>query len=191
MIATALKYVTEFLNKKIKLQYGLDSNPVVLSSLINPDGTVTENIENKLILSLINIEQETAVNNTQQYHPAGDGSFDKKAPPISLNLYLLASANYDSKNYPEALKMISTLIGVFQANPYLNPENDPDMPSSIDLLRFEIFNIPIKELSHIWSGIGAKYVPSIIYKVRMLTIQEDQITDEIPGISGVGGAASA
>ena len=109
---------------------------------------------------------------------------------MCLNLYLLASANYDSKNYTEALKMISTLIGIFQANPYLNKENDPDMPVSIDLLRFEIFNLPIKELSHIWSGIGAKYVPSIIYKVRMLTIQEGQITEQIPGVGGVGGAAN-
>ena len=189
MIDTALKYVTRFLNKEIKLQYGLDSDPVVLSSLINPDGTVTENIENKLILSLINIEQETAVKNQPQFYSAGDNAFDKKTPPISLNLYILASANYDSKNYTEALKMISTLIGVFQANPYMSKENDPDMPAPVDLLRFEIFNQPIQELSHIWSGIGAKYVPSIIYKMRMLTIQEDQITDQIPGITGVGGAA--
>tara|TARA_Y100000782_G_scaffold115414_1_gene158050 strand:+ start:1821 stop:2396 length:576 start_codon:yes stop_codon:yes gene_type:complete len=190
LIATALKYVTGFLNKEIKLQYGLDSNPVLLSSLINPDGTVTENIENKLILSLINIEHETTVNTTQQFHATGNNSFNRKAPPVCLNLYLLASANYDSKNYTEALKMISTLIGIFQANPYLNKENDPDMPVSIDLLRFEIFNLPIKELSHIWSGIGAKYVPSIIYKVRMLTIQEGQITEQIPGVGGVGGAAN-
>ncbi len=189
MIATALKFITDFLNKEIKLQYGLDSNPVVLSSLINPDGTVTENIENKLILSLINIEHETTVANMQQFHSAGNNAFDKKAPPVNLNLYVLASANYDSKNYAEALKMISTLIGIFQTNPYFNKENNPDMPSSVNLLRFEIFNIPIKELSHIWSGIGAKYVPSIIYKVRMLTIQENQITEQIPGIGGVGGTA--
>jgi hypothetical protein len=31
------------------MSYGIDENRVVVSSLINPDGTIAENIENKIV----------------------------------------------------------------------------------------------------------------------------------------------
>ena len=33
---------------------------------------------------------------------------------------------------------------------------------------------------------GAKYMPSVIYRVRMLTFSSDNIDDVIPAISGIG-----
>jgi len=158
---------------------------VVISSLINPDGTITENIENKIVISVINLEHETTVNSQGNYVNGGNNNFGKVSPPVYLNIYLLISANYDSGNYIEALKMLSTVIGVFQANTYFTQQKNPTMPSPLEKLTFEIFNLPINELSHIWSGIGAKYVPSIVYKVRMISIREDLITKEVPGLSGV------
>ena len=65
------------------------------------------------------------------------------------------------------------------------------MPSPLEKLTFEIFNLPINELSHIWSGIGAKYVPSIIYKVRMISIQENIAKEEIPSVSQLHGSPNA
>lgn len=185
MIAKALTFVSDFLNHQIKMSYGIDENRVVISSLINPDGTITENIENKIVISVINLEHETTVNSSGNYINGGNNNFGKISPPVYLNIYLLISANYDSGNYIEALKMLSTVIGVFQANTYFTQQKNPTMPSPLEKLTFEIFNLPINELSHIWSGIGAKYVPSIVYKVRMISIREDLITKEVPGLSGV------
>ncbi len=185
MIAEALTFISDFLNHEIKMSFGIDEDRVMVSSLINPDGSVTENIENKIIISVINLEHETTVKTMGNYvHEAGN-SFGKKSPPVYLNLYLLISANYDSKNYIEALKMLSAVIGVFQANTYFTKQTNPQMPSPLEKLTFEIFNIPISELSHIWSGIGAKYVPSIIYKVRMITVDDSLISKEITGVSGM------
>lgn len=185
MISKALTFVSDFLNHEIKMSYGIDEDRVVISSLINPDGTITENIENKIVISVINLEHETTVNSQGNYVNGGNNNFGKVSPPVYLNIYLLISANYDSGNYIEALKMLSTVIGVFQANTYFTQQKNPTMPFPLEKLTFEIFNLPINELSHIWSGIGAKYVPSIVYKVRMISIREDLITKEIPGLSGV------
>ena len=184
MIAQALSFVADFLNHEIKMAFGITDEQVIISSLINPDGSVTENIENKIILSLINLEHETVVNNPGNYISSGNNSFAKVSNPIHLNIYILVAANYESGNYVEALKMLSTVIGIFQSNTYFTRQKNPTMPDPLEKLRFEIFNLPINELSHIWSGIGAKYVPSIIYKVRMVTIKEDLITKEVPGLSG-------
>lgn len=184
MISKALTFIADFLNHEIKMRRNIDEDRVVAGSLINPDGTVTENIENKIILSVINLEHETSVYSSGNYISDGNNSFGKVSPPVHLNLYLLVSANYDSGNYLEALKMLSTVIAVFQSNTYFTQQKNPTMESPLEKLTLEIFNLPINELSHIWSGIGAKYVPSIVYKVRMISIKEDLITKEITGISG-------
>ncbi|PHR46555.1 MAG: hypothetical protein COA32_10450 [Fluviicola sp.] len=184
MIAKALTFVSDFLNHQIKMSYGIDENRVVVSSLINPDGTIAENIENKIVISVINLEHETTVKSLNNYVPGDSNNYGKVSPPVYLNLYLLVSANYDSGNYVEALKMISRVISIFQENTYFNQQKNPEMQSPLEKLTFEIFNLPINELSHIWSGIGAKYVPSIIYKVRMITINQGGVSKEVPGLSG-------
>ena len=191
MIAKALSFIAGFLNKEIKLTYGISDDKVVVSSLINPDGTITENIENKLIISVINLEHETTVKSMNNYFSGNGNKYGKMSPPVCLNLFLLVSANYNSGNYMEGLKMLSTLIGIFQANNHFDQNQYPDMEAPLEKLTFEIFNIPINELSHIWSGIGAKYVPSIIYKVRMITIQETVIQQEVAGVSGLAGEPKA
>jgi hypothetical protein len=187
MIAKALTFISNFLNKEIKMNYGIDENRVVVSSLINPDGTVSDNIENKIIISVINLEHETTVKSLNNYVSGNSNNYGKVAPPVYLNIYLLVSANYDSGNYLEALKMLSSVIGIFQSNTYFTKQLNPEMPAPLNKLTFEIYNLPINELSHIWSGIGAKYVPSILYKVRMITMQENLITEEVSGVGGLKG----
>ncbi len=185
MISKALIFVSDFLNHEIKITHGIDEDRVVISSLISPDGSISESVENKIVISVINLEHETVANSSGNYINGGNNNFGKVSPPVHLNLYLLISANYNSNNYTEALKMLSTVIGIFQSNTYFTKQKNPDMQSPLEKLTFEIFNLPINELSHIWSGIGAKYVPSIVYKVRMITIREDLIVKEVAGISGV------
>ena len=84
-----------------------------MGSLINLDGSVTNNIENKVVISVINLEHEKTVKHMGGYIADDQGKFGKVNPPIYLNLYLLISANYNSENYLEALKMLSTVIGFF------------------------------------------------------------------------------
>ncbi len=189
MIAKTLSFITDLLNQELKMTFGLNDNLVVASSLINPDGSIANNVENKIVISVINLEHETTRKSMNHYVSDGDKNYGSVAPPVQLNLYLLVSANYDSSNYLEANKMLSAVIGVLQANPYFTKENFPEMQSPLHKLTFEIFNLPINELSHIWSGIGAKYVPSIIYKTRMMIIQEEKIKREVPRVGGLGGGA--
>src|SRR6185312_9533108 len=149
MIAKALSFISDYINKEIKLTFGLSDDKVIAGSLINPDGSVTDNIENKIIITLINLEHETATKYVGNVLNGGNNQYGKTAPPVYLNLFLLVSANYSASNYMEALKMLSAVIGIIQANPSFARSNFPDMDSSVEKLNFEIYNIPINELSHI------------------------------------------
>ncbi|HBR53839.1 MAG TPA: DUF4255 domain-containing protein [Flavobacteriaceae bacterium] len=189
MIHKALEFLQDYLNKELKMTLALSEDSVVASSLVNPDGSVVESTQNKVVISIVNMEHETFVKSTQQYKSDGEHSYGKINPPIHLNLYLLITSNHS--NYLEAYKRLSVVITKFQANPYFNKNEFSQMPDPIKKLTLEIFNIPITELSHIWSGIGAKYVPSIIYKMRMVTLEETKIKKEIPGVTGLGNTAKS
>ncbi len=184
MLDKVLIFITGLLNRNLKMSFGHNTDIVVAGSLINLDGSVTNNIENKVVLSIINLEHEKNVKHLMKYVPDNQGKINEINPPVFLNLYLLISANYNSDNYLEALKMLSAIIGFFQSSKVFNSSFYPDMEPTIDRLTFEIYNVPIQELSHIWSGIGAKYVPSMIYKVRMVCIDKGEIKKETPVISG-------
>ncbi|MBT6133643.1 MAG: hypothetical protein HOH53_11255 [Flavobacteriales bacterium] len=43
-----------------------------------------------------------------------------------------------------------------------------------------------RDLNSIFSMMGAKYMPSVIYRIRMLTFSSDNIDDTIPAITGIG-----
>ncbi|CAM1345265.1 DUF4255 domain-containing protein [Tenacibaculum amylolyticum] len=186
MLDQVLVFISNLLNKELKMSFGLTEDIVLISSLINLDGSITKNIENKIILSVINLEQERNIKNRGEYLQTSKGSFNKVNPPIYLNLYLLVSANYNSENYIEALKMLSEVIGVLQSSKVFTPQSNPELDTSIERLIFETYNVPIQELSHVWSGIGAKYVPSMVYKVRMIGIQKGLVREEITGVGSLG-----
>ncbi len=42
-----------------------------------------------------------------------------------------------------------------------------------------------EKMNHLWGYLGAKYLPSVMYKVRMITIQEARATDEQSPVSGM------
>jgi hypothetical protein len=184
MIERAFVFIQNFLNREIKMQFGIDDDRVIADSLVNPDGTNADAVMNKVVVSLVNIEHETTAS-ANPYIPGKGNDFGKVPNPVFLNLYVLVAANYESGNYSEALKMLSAVIGIFQSNTYFTRSKNPEMPVALEKLTFEIYNLPVNELSHIWGGLGAKYVPSIIYKVRMITIQENKLLKEIPGVEGL------
>ena len=193
MIAEALKFIKELLEMEMTLAFGeKDGGRVVASSLLNPDGSTVSDINNKIVVTVINLEQETTRKHMGNYVNDGKQNFGKVAPPVQFNLYVLISANFESsKNYLQANEMLSAIIGVFQSQPYFTKNSKIKMKPPLEKLTFEIYNVAMNELSHIWSGIGAKYMPSIIYKVRMLAIQKEQIQKEVPSITGLGGTANS
>jgi hypothetical protein len=49
------------------------------------------------------------------------------------------------------------------------------MGENTDKLVFELLKTDYQSTNYLWNSLGAKYVPSMIYKVRMLTIEENVV----------------
>ncbi|MCC5946176.1 MAG: DUF4255 domain-containing protein [Bernardetiaceae bacterium] len=182
MIYAAFSTIADELNSFFKSRFGQTEDLVLISNIVNQDGSTAIPEENKVVLTLTNLERETltSVNRTT----GGNRS-------ININIYVLMTAYFTGTNYPEALKFVSAIISHFQANAVLTHQNTPDLDPDIHKLVFEIVNLDMQALSHVWGMLGSKYMPSVLYKVRMVTFQEGVITTPVSLISGVGSKASA
>lgn len=185
MTDKVLKSIIDALNRHLKVRWsvGQREDKVVLTCLVNQDGSVPPDNANKIICSIVNFEQEK-VHSYGSFTTAGNGL---KNPPVNLDLYLMFSSAYqgESKNYTEGLRLLSHVIGFFQARQVFNSRNTPGFPPAVQKLTFNMFNVDLGNLSNLWGALGAKYMPSVIYQVRMVTIFEDMLSDEIGDIRGI------
>jgi hypothetical protein len=63
--------------------------------------------------------------------------------------------------------------------------NTPRLDPEIDKLIFEMASISPEQLNNVWGCLGAKYMPSVIYKIRMLTYNNNIIREIRPLVSDV------
>jgi hypothetical protein len=167
MISKAINIITTDINQFLKNRYNLNEDPVVISNLTGLDGSVSVDGENKIVLTIINIEQENTV------QKQNNASFDmhtsfKYMPPVYINIFVLMSAYFQHANYYESLKMLSASISFFQQKPFFNAQNTPGFDGNLDKIVMEIVNLNINELSNLWGQLGGKYLPSVLYKMRMI-----------------------
>jgi hypothetical protein len=74
-------------------------------------------------------------------------------------------------------------VAFFQAKPVFTAQGSASFPRELERLSMELVSLDYALLNNLWAALGAKYLPSVVYKARMLTIQESWITDRVPGIS--------
>jgi Pvc16 N-terminal domain len=179
MIYEALKCVSDSLNVYLRTRFALSKDKVSLSPVVDKDGNSGQIDRDKIAITLINVEQEKHVQK-------GDIRAGMR-PPMHLNLYVLFTVYFgEDSSYEESLRELSAIISFFQANTVLNHQNTPDLDDRIDRLVFEYTNQDMQSMNYIWGMLGGKFAPSVLYKVRMVTIQEGIVDSIIPKFTGFG-----
>lgn len=178
MIHQVLSVVVSELNAYLKRAVADPEDRIILSQLVDQSGGLAFSGSNHVICTLTAIEQDRS--NINQKMPRAI----LKNPPLYINLYVLFSAHFPG-NYGEALKFVSLIIAYFQGKQVFTLQNTPGLPEGVDKLSIEFNNLNQHEQNQLWSAIGAKLMPSISMKVRMLAITRDQILAETPIITGI------
>ncbi len=171
MIKKVIDTVKKELVAYLDLVAGLDeaaTNVVEISHLFNSAG---EPIPNEVGITLVNIEEDRINRANDPYVKTSDG-YTKVNPEIKLNLFVLFSSHFES-NYPEALKFISYVIRFFQSKSVFTTENTPSLDSEVKKLIVELHPMSFEQQNYLWGMVGGKYLPSVLYKFRLIVIQED------------------
>ena len=95
-----------------------------------------------------------------------DAVFDE-----AIAMLVLFYANFSEQNYAEGLSLISKTLSFFQQTPWFTHANLPELDPGIDKLAFELMNLDLAELNLLFGMMGARYLPSVYYKVRVVPFQ--------------------
>lgn len=169
MINASLQFLASQLNQYLCKKNPTQEKLVVVSKLMDNDGREPELVANKLILFLANVEKDFVT--TSNSKPDYDGFRNiVHSKPIFLNLHIVLAANFKANHYEESLKYLSKAVGFFQDHNVFDRTSFPDLATGLEKLVLDVENLNLQEMSNLWSLIGCKYVPSIMYKVRTVAL---------------------
>ena len=190
MIAAAVNQIARELNQSLRSRLTLDDNLAVVSGVNGIDGAPAPQAAEKLLVFLVNIERDPGSARVGRFSAAHDGRIAAAPPPVNLNLMVMVAANFGGNHYPEALKLISHTLELFQARPVIDHARAPDLDPRIERLVLELEDLSVTDLSNLWGVIGGHYLPSVLYRVRMITIDSRSLTAQLPAVQrpmvGVG-----
>lgn len=182
MIAHALTIVTNELDRHID-GYGVAGSHVELGNVAEiVAGAGNNGAREKLVLSLINVQEERTLKNVPAY-VRDDVALKVRYenPPAFLNLAVLVTA--PNAKYDMALIAVSRAIMFFQHRNVFTqdtvdpasitkgqPVNELDRLDTFKLI-FTLWSPTLEELNDMWGMLGGKQYPFALYSVRMLELR--------------------
>lgn len=182
MIDVAIMHIVSEVNRHLMRTFDLNEDVVVVSNILEQDGTVAAHVNNKIVVSLVNIEKDSVPFQNPNISSTATRSLVSN-PPIYFNLYLMFASYFSGSNYQEGLKFISNTVSYFQGQSVFDRQNSPAMDRNIEKLVLDVKNLDMSDLSNLWSILSGRYLPSVLYKVRMVTVDANAVKDQVPGVS--------
>ena len=163
---------------------------VALGSIASVAGSQTDQV----LISLVNVEEETSLKNSSPYQRNGTGGFDVVNPPVFLNLFVLIAANFnDNATYATALKRLAWVVQCVQQKSEFTVANTPsatiaEAAVAVRLrVALDLYSLSFEKLNQLWGTLGGKQVPCVLYKARVVEEQADGLLNSGPEIMRVEG----
>lgn len=173
MLDIALKFLTDELKSYLNFNIRVSSNPediVKMSRLVDEAGKYAFDV-GTVAATIINIEEERTFKSQLPDYTYKNGQHVVLEPEIKLNLHVMFAANFT--HHDVALKYISYVLIYFQSHHYFTSEEYPALDERIGKLTMEFQSLSYEQLNQVWAFIGGKQLPSVIYKVRMVVLQDE------------------
>jgi len=139
------------------------------------DGGPGTNINNRNIVTVINMSEESTLKNFPNTQVVGN-RVEQRNPVVNLKLFVLFSSN--KNQYDQGLKDISKIVEFFQGKSVFTQSdtvydrNNVDF-DNLDNFRFyvDLYTPTFEELNYIWGSLGGKQIPSVLYKLTLVQIE--------------------
>lgn len=183
MIFKALTLISSQLNEYIEPLAG--DAEVVIGNIATHEMPDQNGLNDKVVISVINVEEEHTLKNYTRDQKIG-GTVSYFHHPVHLNLFLLFAANYP-QSYDTALIRLSSIIRFFQHRNSFDIQSAQPLPDTLDitdpedmemLLKIELCTLTFEQINYLWGTLGGKQMPFVLYKARLITIEENKIYKE-------------
>jgi hypothetical protein len=185
MLHNALSFLRDQLNQSIGMKFRLlpDEDMVIVGKLILSDGSIPEDIKNKMVLSFVNLDLETQMGSSDTRMGFAPSGKSDRLSMHNVNVNVLLTSNFFDEN--EALKFLSAALKFFHGTPSFDRSSHPEMDEGLDKISVEVCNLSLLEFNSLWSSIGAKATPSILYKVRIIASIDNSVLNAPPLITPI------
>jgi hypothetical protein len=180
VIDRALEHLAAHLNGHFRRNFHVAEDLVVVSNLQELGGAPVPLAASKLTLFLSGVERDTLAHRATTAPAAYAPSVIQHAAPVYLNLLVMCAANFSGSHYPEALKFLAGAIAFFQGNGVFDHHNTPGMDSRLERLILNMENLTSQEMHSLWSIHGGRYLPSALFRVRLITLDSNVVHSREP-----------
>lgn len=139
--------------------------------------------EGQLGLALVHLEEERTLKTQQPEAILIGGRHFLRPPELRLTLHVLFAARF--AHYPTALRYLSLILTFFQAHPLFTGDTFPRLDARIDKLAVELEPLTYEQLNQLWAYLGAKHLPSALYRVRVVCLQDVETVASGPPIQTI------
>ena len=141
---------------------------------------VATDLDNHLVLTLVNLEEERAMKNGRVASVLASGDVGYMNRPFCLNLFLLFTANY--RIYETALRRLAQVLTFFQGKQQFtfgnSPAPNPPQGGIVDFsLSVDLLSLSFEEVNHLWGFLGARQGPSAIFRGRLVVVSDQRLLE--------------
>ncbi len=141
---------------------------------------IATELDNHLVLSLVNLEEERALKNGRVSTTTSIGDVAYRNRPIHLNLFLLFTANY--RNYGTALRRLAQVLTFFQGKQKFTFANSPgpNLPQggiAEFSLVLDLLSLSFEQVNHLWGFLGTRESPFAVYRGRLVVIADQRLLE--------------
>lgn len=170
MLDIALKFLADELNAHLERRLGAAGAGKALVTALVDDSGKWLLPEGRLGLTLVALDEERTLREQLPQRTLINGNQVDLPPPLHLNLVVLLAARFNL--YDQALGFLSQALTFFHAQPVYGPDTHAGLDPRIDKLTLEMLAYGPETLNQTWACLGAKYLPSALYRVRIVSLQD-------------------
>ncbi len=171
MLDVALNFLKDEANAFLALRTGSETVRVVLSKVADEAGKYAFPIDS-IGCSVVSFEEDRVLRNQVPEYATIGGQQVATPPPLKLHLHLLFAAHFT--HYDQALKYLALLLTFFQSHPHFAVDRSPSMPAGLDNLALDLLTLNYEQLNQLWAFVGAKQLPSVVYRLRHVPLADSQ-----------------
>jgi hypothetical protein len=172
MIDAVLKFLADEVNAYQLRRTGDAEHGLMIPARLVDDSGNTIVADEHLALSLFQVEEERVLRQQLPERVLHDNRELTQAPALRINLLLIVAARFAT--YSVALARLALAMRCFQARSLFTAADAPGLPEGLERLSIEMVNLSLEQMNQLWACVGARQLPSAVYRVRLLELRETE-----------------
>ena len=186
-IIRILKSLTSKIKANILADFSISIDVEIANVATLNDGDEFVQEKSSIVLSIVNIEEDKTLRNQSLYKelvPDSSKIEKYKKPSQNLNIALLfTSYNKDQSFYSDGLDKLEYIIAYLQNNNVFYFDNnsffeqeevDEETAKTLNKVVLDLVSLKSDQLNQMWSYLGSRYMPSVLYAMRVVKIQKEE-----------------